>query len=155
MIAHNLETTPFQIKTDSAAESGHSVYVHLYTAGGDNAGSIYFHLTITPKYWIDGCLPSYNDFHSALTSEVNRVWQISKLPGPRLTLQCNGVTVVDLLMSDTTCSVSNWSKFWRRQVEQIKFSKSYNTASDEFWGPLPGEPLAIHKITCLFADAKI
>ena len=54
-IPHNLETTPLQIKTDSAAGSREVVYVYLYTAGGDMAGFIKFDFTSSPQYWLGYC----------------------------------------------------------------------------------------------------
>ena len=136
-IPHNLETTPLQIKTDSAAGSRENVWVYLYTAWGDWAGYVYFNFNSPPQYYLHWCSNSRTDFPSTLPSEINKIWTLTKLPGPRVTLQCNGVTVVDMTMSHDTCSDSDWSTVWNRQVEQIKFD-SDDSASDEYRGTLTG-----------------
>ena len=146
-IPHNLETTPLQIKTDSTAGSGEEVAVLLYTAGGDHAGSVLLYFSSPPQYRLDYCTSSNIVLPSTLPSDVNKVWVITKLPGPRITVQCNGVTVVDLNMSDT-CSISNWGEYWTRQVAQIEFI-SWEKASDEFRAAPPGNTLIIYNITCL------
>ena len=148
-IPHNLETTPLQIKTDSTAGSKDEVRVFLRTAGGDSAGYVQLYFSSPPEYYLGSCTKDYTDLPSTLPSEVNKVWVITKLPGPRLTVQCNGVTVVDITMSDT-CSYGLWGKYWSRKVEQIEFS-SYDTASDEYWGLLPGNTLIIFNINCLLS----
>ena len=147
-IPHNLETTPLQIKTDSTAGSGENVGVWLYTAGGDEAGSVWLYFSSPPQYNLGWCR-SWTDLPSTLPSNRNKVWVITKLPGYRLTVQCNGKTVLDITLSDT-CSDSKWREYWTRQVEQIKF-RSYDTASDEYWAPPPGNTLIVFNITCLLS----
>ena len=134
-IPHDLEKTPLQIKTDSAVGSGDRVILYLYTAGGEYVGIVQVSLN-SSRYLLRSCGTSWTALPSTLPSEINKVWVITKLPGPRITLECNGVKVVDITMSDT-CSNIKWSTYWRRQVEQIKFESS-DSASDEYWGTLPG-----------------
>ena len=147
LIPHNLQTTPLQIKTDSTAGSWETVWVYLYTAGGYWLGYVELLFSSPPKYWLGYCSMSYTDLPSTLPSEVNKVWVITKLPGPRLTVQCNDVTVLDLTMSDT-CDKSGWRTYWTRKVEQIMFI-STDSASEEYWGLLPGNTFIIFNITCL------
>ena len=137
MIPHDLEKTPLQIKTDSAAGSKERVIVDLYTAGGDRAGQFQLYFLSTPQYNLHWCSSSWTHLHSRPPSEVNKVWVITKLPGPRIKLLCNGVKVLDITISDDTCSNSDWSTYWRRQVKQIRFHPQ-DSASDEYWGKLPG-----------------
>ena len=137
MISHDLESTPLHIKTDSASGSGEEVIVTLYDTEGEGAGSFNFKFLSPPQYYLGWCMTSNSDLPSTLPSEVNKVWVITKFPGPRITIQCNGVTVVDITMSDDTCSDSSWSKNWRRQVEQIRFFYG-DTASDQYRAAPPG-----------------
>ena len=132
-ISHNLETTPLKIKTDDTAGS---VYVLLNTAGGVEAGNVYLEFKSSPVYYLGDCTP-YTHFPSTLPSDINKVWVIAKLPGPRITVQCNEVKVLDITTSDDTCSDSKWRTYWSRHVEQIWFS-SRDWASDEYRGTLPG-----------------
>ena len=116
LISHDLETTPLQIKTDSTAGSWKLVQVFFYTARGYDAGYVNLYFILSPQYRIGNCM-SDTDIPSTLTSEVSRICTITKLPGPRITLQCNGVIVLDITLSDDTCSDSDWSKYWSRQIE--------------------------------------
>ena len=146
LIPHNLPTTPLQIKTVATAGSGKELSVVLYTAGGDKAGIFQLFFTSSPKYKILNCITSWTVLPSTLPKEVNKVWQITKLPGPRITVQCNRVTVLD--MSHDTCTKSSWNTTWSRKVEQIMFP-GYDTASDEYWAAPPGNTLIIFNVTCL------
>ena len=134
-ISHDLETTPLQIMTDSTAGSRVQSAVYLYTAEGDSAGAIYFYFYTPPQYTIGECR-EYFDFHSTLPSEVKKVWQISKHPGPRITLQCNGVTVLDALLSNSYCKKPNWGQYWSRPVKQIMFG-SVDKTSDKYRAAAP------------------
>ena len=136
-IAHNLETTPLLFKTNSAAGSGEIVVVNLYKAGGGWVGRVYFNFNTQPKYHIGGCSDSHTDFPSTLPSDVNKIWTITKLPGPKLTLQCNSVTVLDLTLSNSVCGDSGWSAYWSAHVEEITFTTG-DTASDEYLATPPG-----------------
>ena len=149
MIPHNLETTPLQIKTDSTTGSKESVAVYLYTAEREaRPVEVYLQFTSPPQYHLTDCTTSYTDLPSTLPSDINKVWVITKLPGPRLTVQCNGVTVVNITMSDT-CISSDWKEYWSNKGGKIKFPRSSDTASDEYWGLLPGNVLIIFNINCL------
>ena len=73
----------------------------------------------------------WNDLPSTLPTVINKVWEIRKLPGPRVTVKCNGVKVVDILLSDQTCKDDSWSIKWNNDVEQILFYTA-DTASDDY-----------------------
>ena len=136
-IPHNLEISPLQIKTDSAVGSGDRVILYLYTAGGEYVGIVQVSLN-SSRYLLRSCSTSWTALPSTLPSEINKVWVITKLPGPRITLECNGVKVVDITLSDDTCNESGWSTYWTRgQVKQIEFDSS-DTASDEYRAASPG-----------------
>ena len=123
------------------------MYVDLYTAGGDDAGAVGFDFYSPPEYYIGFCSTSWSGLPSTVPSVINKVWVITKLPGYRITVQCNGVTVLDLTMSDDTCSTSYWRAYWTRQIEQIKF-RPEDTASDKYRAATPGNTLTIFNMTC-------
>ena len=133
---HNLEITALQIKTDRAAESRAQLTVSFYTADRENAGEFWLYFVSPLKYRISSCT-DWTDLPYTLPSEVTKVLQITKLQGPRLQLQCNGVTLLDIVMSDDTCSISSWSKVWTKQIKQIRFP-SYDSASDKYRAVTPG-----------------
>ena len=147
-IPHNLARTPLQIRTDSVDESGDKVHVSFYTAAGDIVGSVKLWFDSPTKYAISFCTPDYSPFLSSLPSDVNKTWKITKFPGPspRITVHCNEVEVVDIIMSDETCTLSSWSEQWSKEVEQIQFNPSFDTASD-YYIPAPGKLRYIHYIT--------
>ena len=137
-IPHNLETTPLQIKTDSPAGSGEFVEVQLYTGGGYKAGMVLFNFNSSPQYRIGYCRNYYSKLPNILPRELNKVWQLTKLPGPEVTvrLECNGVRVMNILLSANRCGEgNNWSKYWSREVQEIQFS---GRAPDEYRPAQPG-----------------
>ena len=142
----NLETTALQIKTDSAAGSGDEALVFFFTAGGDVAGNVILKFNSPPQYHIGWCTRTLTDLPSTLPREVNKVWEITKLPGPRITVLCNGVTVVDLVISNTTCYFKHWNTYWTKQVTQIQFD-SHDKASNEYRAALPGNPSSPYLIS--------
>ena len=130
LIGHDLETTPLRVKTDSIAGSGEKVVVVLHTAAKENAGTIELTFSSPPQYKINHC-NGYTGLPTAPPSRNNKIWQLTKLPGPRITVQCNKVTVLDLVLSQDTCNDNRWSTYWSKEVKQIEFI-SDDTASDYF-----------------------
>ena len=142
MINYDLESTPLQIKTDSAVGSEDILQVLFYTSTEDSSwmARIWIRFYSPPKYHIVPC-SDYTTFPSPLPSEVNKVWQITKLSGPRITIHCNGVKVLDIEMSDSKCPDSgNWKTAWRKDIEKIVFVSS-DKASDYYSYFLPGNLL--------------
>ena len=131
----DLETTPLEIKTDSAVGSGDYVYVYFYTSQGDIAGGVNLRLTSTLQYCINFCT-SCTNFPTNPPADVNKVWRITKTrtSGIRLQIHCNDVEVLNILMSDTTCSSSSWSTFWDRNIRKMYFRFS-DSASDFYMSP--------------------
>ena len=132
-ITLDLENTPLEIRTNSTIGSGDKVVVRLYTTQREYAGAVWIYFTPTPQCYLSDC--SYRtNFHSNLSSEVDKIWRITldRSAGMiRLLIHCNGVEVVNILMSDDTCSGSRWRNIWSRDVEYIDFS-GYDTASDYY-----------------------
>ena len=135
-VPHDLETTPLQIRTHSVFGSGDKLSVMFYPEEGDElAGHISVGFENTLKFVISKCSTTRIDV-SSLPIEVDKIWQISKFSGPRISLQCNGVIVLDLELSDTICDNADWKTFYSQEVKQIMF-KSEDTASEEY-RPAPG-----------------
>ena len=151
-ITFDLEATPLQIKTDSTGDTFADSQVWFYTAEEEEAGAIKIIFTDRPRYQIMYCRKE-EYFPDTLPSEVNKIWTITKLRGPRITIKCNEVTVVDILISDETCDdPENNGNVWSRDVELIEFDY-YEKASDEYRpappGGQPGNPLTVFNITFL------
>merc|ERR1711963_764794 len=107
-IPHNLETTPLKIKTDSSEGSDHYVYLRFYSGEREYAGTFYFNFWSPMQYKLYSCQSSRTIFPTAPPSDVNKIWTITKLPGPRLTVQCNHVLVLDTFLSNDTCEYTYW-----------------------------------------------
>ena len=104
------------------------------TAAGYVVGFVTLSFDSSPKYYISYCTSTYSPFPSTLPSDVNKTWKITKFAGPRITVHCNEVEVLNILMSDETCTYSNSGiagRQWSKKVEQISF-QSWDTASDYF-----------------------
>ena len=69
-IPHNLDTTPFQIRTYHTW-SGERVKLSFYTAGGDYAGSVSWLFTSPPKYFLGRCT-SVNELPSPYQAEERK-----------------------------------------------------------------------------------
>ena len=132
MIDYDLENSPLQIRTNSEIGSKEVVRsVFFYNAEGENAGAVELSFTSPPQYWLGGCT-SYIDFPTALPSETDKVWKITLTRSsgtPSVVIHCNNKEVLNVVLSDSTCSRSDWSDFWSRDVERILFIVS-DEASD-------------------------
>ena len=126
----DLENTPLEIKTNSTLGSGHGVYVRFYTAQREDVGAVVIHLSSPPEYRVWACNSSRTNFPSNLPSEVDKIWRITldRTAGTRVKIHCNGVEVLNVLLSDSTCSDSYWRNYRSKDVEYIHFSV-YDTAS--------------------------
>ena len=128
---YNMKTTPILIMTSSAAGSGDFVYVDFSTSGGEDAGYVLIEFAAEVGYSIGGCTDIVYGAVPPERDEI-RIWQISKLPGPRMVLQCNGATVADIPLSDGKCK-AGWENFWNKEVNQIEFPTNFkhtNLAND-------------------------
>ena len=130
----DLENTPLEIRTNSTLGSGDKVVVWFYPTQGEYVGGVEIFFSSTPKYKLEDCSSYRTNFPSNLPSEVDKIWRITldKTAEIRLKIHCNGVEVVNILISDNTCSDSDWRKYWSRDVENIYFPTNGDTASDYY-----------------------
>ena len=110
------------------------MWVWFFTTQRVWVGGVEISFTSTPQYYLLYCSSSYTNFPSNLPSEVDKIWRIilDKTAGIRVRIHCNGVEVVNVLISDNTCGRSDWRKYWSRDVEYIYFHPSYDTASEYY-----------------------
>jgi hypothetical protein len=88
------------------------------------------------EYWLYWC-NSLTPLPTQPPATRVKVWRITNTRSSseiRLTLHCNGVEVLNTLISGTTCDHSYWN-YWTRDVEKIEFA-SNDDASDHY---RPGE----------------
>ena len=130
-INYDLEKSPLQIKTDSEVGSNNTVSVS-FRGSGSYAGGVSLYFSYPPQYELLKC-NSQSNLLTDLPAEKKKVWTItrsSESGKERIVIHCNDKEVVNVVMSDTTCSESGWSTYWSKDVEKIFFSPLYNTASD-------------------------
>ena len=110
------------------------MFVNFYTSGREEVGRVEIRFSSTPQYYIRYCTNSWTNFPVSLPTEVEKVWRITldRNSGIRLLIHCNNVEIVNILMSDSTCSFSYWSYYWSRTVGTIWFHLPANTASDYY-----------------------
>ena len=121
-IDYDLEKSPVRIKTNTVAGSNREIKMSFYDLTGDNAGQVDLHFASTIKYHILYCNEKSDFDIEKLPTTTNKLWKVTKTTEPRIRIHCNGVLVVDILMSSSTCSDSEWSKTWTKDVTQIEFS---------------------------------
>ncbi|XP_063693709.1 uncharacterized protein LOC134825463 [Bolinopsis microptera] len=132
-IEWDLQSTPLEIKTNSVLGSGDKVVVDFYSAGGAYAGRVGLWFTSTPGYLINWCGMSYTNLPVNLPSPTDKVWRITltRTAGVRVVIHCNEVEVLNILLSQATCSNSDWSTIWIWDVAKIMFHPA-DTASDYY-----------------------
>ena len=149
LIDFNLEQYSLNITTDSTIGSNNKVAVQLYTSQEDWVGALKLYFFSTPQYLIRPCSSGNTNFPTNLPSDNDKVWRVTltRTSSIRLVVHCNEEEVLNILMSDSTCDVSNWSTNWSREVAKIMFL-SGDTASD-YYQPQPGN------LNCVFRKCKI
>ena len=140
MITHDLDSTPLKIKTNTDIQNGEeeTIRVWFYDSLVHLAGQVIIYAQQSMSlYMLKTCMDGWLSFTLDVSSEVEKVWIITKESGPRVKVECNGQLIIDLEISDSTCSDLNWGLIWNRDVTQIKFEK-YDDASDYFFGLAAG-----------------
>ena len=139
----DLETFILEIRTNTSLGSDKKVKVEFFRYHSSSAGGVTLHLTSTPQYELKYCTYSRTDLSTDLPTEVEKVWRISltKTLGIRLVIHCNDVEVLNILLSDSTCSYSYWNYYWNSDVERIRFDR-WDSASEYY--RLKGKGMAYH-----------
>jgi hypothetical protein len=130
---YDLENTPLQIKTDSEVGSNEQMAVNFLTAQEKMAGGVRIIFASTVLYELGSCSIRATVLPTTLPSTKEKVFRItlSRTSGIRLKIECNEEEILNVLMSDTTCSKSHWSTIWSEEVKKIRFN-NYDTASDYY-----------------------
>ena len=116
---------PLQIKTDSADGSMHQMDMTLYDGSEYDAGGIFITFSYPPSYRLKSCMESSAEFSSTLPADANKVWTITldetEEDERRVVINCNNKEVLNVILSDTTCSSSKWKTEWTKSVMYILF----------------------------------
>ena len=136
------ENVPLEIKTDSNLGSDKKLAIRFYNAQKIYAGGFKIKFSSTPQYDLLLCTQRSNswiNFATAVPSTIEKIWRITldKSSGVRLIIHCNGVEVLDFLLSKDTCtSYSQWNMYWSRNLTMIRFT-TQGKASD-YYRPYTG-----------------
>ena len=128
----DLESTPLQIKTNTAADSDAEIGLVMWNED-KNQTYIYIRFNTSYQYQIEPCMSDYTDLPVQPPSDLIKIWTITKTAS-NLTLECNGVELVTVVFEDhgDEC-VKNWET-----IEEILWIFSFNMASVYLWsGNLP------------------
>ena len=145
-IDYDLESTPLEVKTDSAAGSGDKLDLVFYDDDVySNAGlSIYF--TSPPQYRISDCSRERADFPTALPSEQDKIWRVTIVwrssSAIQLQVHCNNVVVLDFMVSSSTCTYSGWSGAWSQKKVNMIALPTDDNASDQYRAYNPGNQIS-------------
>ena len=126
-INYDLETSPLEIRTDSTLGSNERLAV-LFSG----VGEFWVNFRSTPQYLIGHCT-QHTDFPTALPAATDKVWKITVTRNSviRVVIHCNDQEVVNIPLSDSTCSKSIWSTTWSKTIAKIEFQSS-DKASDYY-----------------------
>ena len=130
-IQWNPDTQGITVSTDGTVGSYERVWVNFYDNTGNRAGSVRIYFGTPIQYRLGEC--TYNFFPVSLPAAPDKTWTIEyNTAEQRLVLYCNGVQVLNLLLSDSECTANSaWRTYWERKPTQIKFDSS-DTASDSY-----------------------
>ena len=128
----DLETSPLEIKTDSAIGSNEELKVNFLSAQEEVAGGVSILLETAPRYRFHDCMYPEISFSAALPSETTKIWRITLTRSSteiRVTIHCNNEEVLNVVLSDSVCGyVSDWRTYWEKHVKKIKFPSSFSAA---------------------------
>ena len=127
-IEYDLENSPLQIKTNSENEK---VAVWFLTDLRYPAGGVGLYFSSPPQYMLVRC-KTWTKLTTDLTFETDKVWTITRSSDSgkiRVVIYCNDKEVVNVVLSDTTCSESGWSTYWSTGVKKIYFNSNDKTTS--------------------------
>ena len=125
-IPFDLESTPLQIKTDSAAGSGAQMVVRLYDEQKSHTSSLVIQFISPMKYRVNHCVTSYTVLPTQPPDDVDKIWTFTKT-STAFIISCNGVELLNYVFSDS--SRSKCVPTWSRDVEKIDFHRN-DSASD-------------------------
>ena len=134
-IPWNPDSESITVTTNSEARSEETVSLSfldenasLYYTGGVFIG---FYAQI--KYRIRYCNRDDTPFSVTLPTEIEKTWTFTyNYMDKRVVLHCNGVRVVNFVLSDSACDGrSDWREIWEQKITLITFYFK-DTASDSY-----------------------
>ena len=131
-IPWNSDSETITIYTNSEAGSEDSVILVFHDKDGGYARSaVIIDFGTHLRYRITSC-SDYTPFPVTIPTETEKTWTITyNYTERRLVVHCNGVQVINVVVSDSACTPGVRRKYWDRKFTQMEFLKSDN-ASDSY-----------------------
>ena len=117
-IPHSFERTAVQFKTDKVVHKTEELELTFFSGEKMDSKlggiSVLFNKDNTLTYKIADCQTAYNKFPENMPTELEKLWSIIVTIGaqPSFKVQVNGVEVINLLLTDDTCTYNNWGDSW-------------------------------------------
>ena len=130
-IPWNPDSQTITVTTDSKAGSDAKVGVLFYDKDGNWVGAVWILFDTQIKYVIGWCT-DYTPFPITLPTATQKTWTITyNYTERRVVYYCNGVLVLNVVVSDSACTgYRSWRDYWRKPT-QIYFYSS-DDASDSY-----------------------
>ena len=150
-IPFDWESTPIELKTNAARDSGKSLGV-VFKAEG-SAYAVYLTVTFNsaPTYKIGGCLNIEKGFDKALPTGGEMIWRFTKTRTKDgkiiVQMHCNDEEMVNVELSDTVCPYKSvfgmtWRDRWLLKPDTMKFIGDF-TAIEVYRAYKTGEILTM------------
>ena len=138
MIDHDAESYPLEIKTNSILGSKDEIRIWFHDADEQWTGTVRIHFYSTLQYYLHNCRKQ-SDFPVTPPTAIDKIWRINVTSSPdiRVQIHCNGVEVLNKLLSDSTCRIEWKKEDWAKEKVKIKFN-SVDNATD-YYIPSPGK----------------
>ena len=131
---YNLDSFPLEIKTNSVLGSDEIMVVYFYQSDGKLIlGFLKVYFRTSPLYMLGSCVESWTNFPTTLPTTADKIWRVTvtKSSDIRVEINCNEEQVLNILLSEETCTPDNWRDRWSQAIAKIGFSSS-DTASDYY-----------------------
>ena len=127
---YDMDTTPLQIKTDSAVGSQEQLHFASSLADEGLSWKVIVKVLFSDpiQYKLSWC-NEFSNFSVDLPAEQNKIWTITET-ATTVKIACNEVEVMTYTFSYST--MNDCVKRWATDSAVIRFGGSHDTASDEF-----------------------
>ena len=131
-IPHSFERTAVQFKTDKVVHKTEELELTFFSGEKMDSKlggiSVLFNKDNTLTYKIADCQTAYNKFPENMPTEVEKLWSIIVNTGAQPSFKCqvNGVEVINLLLTDDTCTREDWSYSWTGEITHLGFNSWAN-----------------------------
>ena len=130
-INHDWSSGPIYFKTNSADGSDGNIDIIIYNEQDGLVENFEYRFS-ERTFMLYSCMTEFDDLHTNPPNAVEKEWEIARLPGPRVTIHCNNVKVVDLLMSASSCDKNIWSSSYNEEMTKFRFC-TCDTASYSYY----------------------